>query len=121
LALRTHDLAIVRIALDTAVKILYLYRMASRLVNVRLDPERVQKALWLRASGVSLSELVRDAIDERYEALSRPVRAREVRETVTRIFERFPDPPDLPARTYDVHDRRTARAAVARRLRTGRK
>jgi hypothetical protein len=34
-----------------------------------------------------------------------------------KIFEEYPDPPDLPPRDYDVHDRREARRAVRRRLR----
>ena len=37
--------------------------MTSRLVNVRLDEERLRKAQTLRESGVALSDLVREAID----------------------------------------------------------
>jgi hypothetical protein len=36
---------------------------------------------------------------------------------VQRMFDEHPDPPDLPARNYDVHDRRAARAAIVRRRR----
>src|SRR6202011_845098 len=51
------------------VKTRYLYKMSSRLVNVRLDEERVRKAQTLREHGVALSDVVREAIDERFAAL----------------------------------------------------
>jgi hypothetical protein len=37
---------------------------------------------------------------------------------VRRIFEAYPDPSDLPHRDYDMHDRRAARAATPRKLRS---
>jgi hypothetical protein len=98
----------------------YLYSVASRLVNVRLDDARVRKARALRARGVSLSEVVREAIDSRFAAAGRPDSARDRAATVRRILERYPDPPDLPARGYDVYDRRAARRAILVRLRRGR-
>jgi hypothetical protein len=94
----------------------YLYGMASRLVNVRLDEERVRKARALRARGVSLSAVVREAIDDRYAAIGAEAR-RDVRAIVQVMFERHPDPPGLGPRRYDVHDRRAARRAIQRRLR----
>jgi hypothetical protein len=99
------------------VKTGYLYRMSSRLVNVRLDEERVRRAQTLRERGVTLSDLVRQAIDERFEALRQPEPGPDVKAIVRRIFERYPDPPEQPPRDYDVHDRRAARAAVMRKLR----
>ncbi len=91
--------------------------MPQRLVNVRLDDERLRKVRALRERGVALSDVVREAIDERFEELGRSRTPRDVRAIVQAAFERHPDPPDLPARDYDVHDRREARAAVLRRLR----
>jgi hypothetical protein len=91
--------------------------MGSRLINVRLDGERLRKAQTLRESGVTLSDVVREAIDERFAALDRSDSPRDVRTTVKRIFEEFPDPPDLASRGYDVHDRRAARVAIVRKLR----
>ena len=91
--------------------------MGSRLVNVRLDEARVRKARALRERGVVLSEVVREAIDERFAALRRSAAAPDVRAIVRGIFERHPDPPGLAPRDYDVHDRRAARAAIRRRLR----
>jgi hypothetical protein len=76
--------------------------MGSRLVNVRLDEERVRKAKRLRESGIALSDLVREAIDERFEGLRTTARRRGVAAVMTSILERHPDPADLPPRTYDV-------------------
>jgi hypothetical protein len=95
--------------------------MSSRLVNVRLDADRVRKVQTLRARGVALSDVVREAIDERFAALRRSESALDVRTIVRWMFEQYPDPPDLPPREYDVYDRRTARAAILRKVRTVRR
>jgi hypothetical protein len=85
-------------------------------MNVRLDEERLRKAQRLREQGVAISDLVREAIDERFEALRRPRDARDVKALIARLLERYPDAPDLPARDYDVHDPSASRAAILRRL-----
>ncbi len=90
--------------------------MGSRLVNVRLDSERLRKAQTLRRRGVALSDVVREAIDERFSALQSTSRV-DIKAIVRRIFEQYPDPSDLPPRDYDVHDRHAAREAVLRKLR----
>jgi hypothetical protein len=92
--------------------------MNSRLVNVRLDADRLRKVQTLRARGMALSDLVREAIDERFAELRRTESPSDIRTIVRRIFEQYPDPPDLPPRDYDVHDRHAARRAILRRLRT---
>ena len=89
--------------------------MKSRLVNVRLDAERLRKARALPKRGVTLSDVVREAIDERYGRNESPSQT-DARALIHRLFEQHPDPPDLPARGYDVHDRAAARRAIARRL-----
>ena len=99
-----------------SVKIVYLYKMSFRLVNVRLDMERLRKVQTLRERGVPLSALLREAIDERFAALCSSESQADVRSTISRIFERYPDSPDLPSRDYDVHDRRAARSAILRKL-----
>jgi hypothetical protein len=91
--------------------------MASKLVNVRLDPERARKARRLRERGVLLSDVVREAIDERYAQLGVQT-ANDAAGVVARVFERFPDPPGLPPRPYDVHNRHAARRAILQNLRT---
>lgn len=95
--------------------------MSSRLVNVRLDANRLRKVQTLRARGMALSDVVREAIDERFAALRKSESPRDVRTIVRRIFEQYPDPPDLPPRTYDVHDRHAARVVILRKLRTVRR
>lgn len=91
--------------------------MSSRLVNVRLDAERLRKAQTLRKNGVALSDVVREAIDARFDALRRSKSAPDVKTIVTRIFEQYPDPADLPPRGYDVRNPRAARLAILRKLR----
>jgi hypothetical protein len=99
------------------IKTLYLYIMGSRLVNVRLDEARVHKARRLRETGVALSDVVREAIDQRFAALDRPLTTREATARLKRILEAHRDPSDLPVRSYDVHDRAASRAAIVSRLR----
>jgi hypothetical protein len=90
--------------------------MASKLFNVRLDDKRLRKVRRLRESGRNLADVVREAIDTEYGALSKPGSAADPAEVVALVFERFPDPPDLPERTYDVHNSRAARQAVTKAL-----
>jgi hypothetical protein len=90
--------------------------MSSRLVNVRLDPERLAKARALRERGVALSDVVREAIDERFARLAGSRSGRDVRAILAQAFEQYPDPPGLARRRYDVHDRGAARRAVRRAL-----
>lgn len=105
--------------LASYVKTRYLYSMSSRLINVRLDSERLRKAQTLREHGVTLSDVVRKAIDERFLEL-RSAPGPDVKTLIQRIFEQYPDPAGLPPRDYDVHDRRAARHAILRKLRPAR-
>ena len=86
-------------------------------MNVRLDAERMRKVQLLRERGVSLSDVVREAIDQRFEMLRLAGYRRDGAAIVARLLDQYPDPPDLPARDYDVHDRAAARAAIVSRLR----
>ena len=92
--------------------------MISRLVNVRLDAERLRKVRKLREKGVVLSRLVREAIDERFDSLGEAARPRDVKAILARVFEQYPDPSDLPPRAYNVLDRKVARRAILRKLRS---
>jgi hypothetical protein len=104
-----------------SVKTWYIYSVTSKLFNVRLDEKRLRKARRLRESGRKLADVVREAIDTEYGALVKPTAATDPVGVVTAILDRFPDPADLSPRTYDVHDARAARSAIAgalkRRLR----
>lgn len=99
-----------------AVKTEYLYSVSSKLINVRLDQQRLRKVRKLKESGIALSDVVREAIDRRFEALREFETPRDVEAIMTRLLEQYPDPPDLPPRAYDVADRRAARAAIVRKL-----
>jgi post-segregation antitoxin (ccd killing protein) len=90
--------------------------MGSRLVNVRLDEDRLRKARRLRAHGLTLSDVVREAIDARFAAVERTRDAGEVRAVMAEILAQYPDPPGSRPRAYDVHDSAAARAAITRRL-----
>ena len=90
--------------------------MSTRLVNVRLDEQRIQRARRLRSQGITLSDLVREAIDQRYEQLQQSAKRRDVDVIMNEIYDRHPDPPNLRARNYDVHDRRQARKAIIGKL-----
>ena len=91
--------------------------MSSSLINVRLDSERLHKVRKLRERGIRLSDVVREAIDERFLRLRLEPEA-DMKTRIRRIFEQHPDPADLPAREYDVHDRRAARQGILRKLRS---
>jgi hypothetical protein len=62
-------------------------------VKVRLDEERLGKARVLREHGLALSDVIREAIDERFDQLDRSGKVRDVRAIIQRIFEQYPDPP----------------------------
>ena len=93
--------------------------MSARLVNVRLDEERLRKARKLREEGVTLSDLVREAIDKRFEEIDKAAQPLGTAAIVERIFDRYPDPPELPPRDYEVADARAARNAIVRKLQRG--
>ena len=86
-------------------------------MNVRLDEDRLRKARSLRSRGVTLSDLVREAIDERFEQMNARRTRADIVAVIKDIFEQSPDPPDLPPRTYNIHDRKEARDAILRKLR----
>jgi len=90
--------------------------MTARLINVRLDTERLRKASRLRERGIALSDLVREAIDARYGEVVARDEGKSAGTILASILERFPDPADLLERTYDVHDATAARRAVRTRL-----
>ena len=86
-------------------------------MNVRLDPERLRRARALRQRGVSLSDLVREAIDKRFETEHAVPAPAETKGALHEILDRYPAPGGVRDRTYDVHDRLEAREAIVRRLR----
>src|SRR5439155_3356375 len=93
-----------------------IYSMKSRLINVRLDADRLRKARKLRENGVVLSDLVREAIDSKFEALRTPDQPRRATRLLDELFTRYPDPPGLPPRAVDPRDRRAVQAVIRRKL-----
>ena len=89
--------------------------MNSRLINVRLDSERLRKARALRESGIKLSDVVREAIDDRFLRL-RPEHGSDIKPLIRRIYQQYPDPVGLPPRDYSVHDRAAVREAILGKL-----
>ena len=88
----------------------------SRLVNVRLDDRRLERARRLRARGIPLSKLVRDAIDREYEQALKTSRHLDVEAIMNEIYQQYPDPPGLPPRNYEVRKRGEAKDAVLKKL-----
>ncbi len=89
--------------------------MSPRLVNGRLDDERARQVRELQEEGISLSDVVREAIDQRY-AVVQARGTEDLAAMIGRIHEMYPDPPNTPPRDYDPHDRKQARAAILRKL-----
>ena len=73
--------------------------MASKLLNVRLDAARLRKAKRLRARGVTLSDVVRDAIDTRYGEMTGETAGRDAVAIVREILDANPDPDRAPTRS----------------------
>jgi post-segregation antitoxin (ccd killing protein) len=93
-----------------------------KLLNVRLDAEDARKAEMLRKQGVEISSVVRAAIRAEYERRRTKRRdGRSAAKIMAEIYARHPDPADLPARDYDVHDAKQARAAIVAKLKRERK
>lgn len=93
-----------------------------KLLNVRISDDEAAMARQLRAQGVEMSELVRDAIRTEYGRRRRRVRPRDVDALLEAIHARHPEPAGPLPGAPDVHDRRAFREAVRRRVRraTGR-
>lgn len=91
--------------------------MSSRLFNVRLDEERLRRAKVLRENGITLSDVVRTAIDQRYEEFLSSCGPRDVSAILAKLDAEYPiAEDDLPPSRYDVHDRLQAADAIRKRL-----
>src|SRR5258707_9662519 len=99
------------------VKTFCLYNGVMKLLNVRLNEEDARIAAQLRRAGVEISSLVREAIRSEYERRRKHKRdGRTASQIIEEIFAKYPDPPDVPVRDYDVHDAKQARAAIVAKL-----
>jgi hypothetical protein len=88
------------------------------LLNVKLKPDDVRMAQALRKEGITISDVVRDAIRAEYQRrIGRRTSPRRPSDRMAEIYASHPDPPDLPQRSHDVHDPHAARRAIGARLR----
>jgi len=89
-----------------------------KLVNVRLNPDHARMVARLREAGLSLSPLVRDAIETAYRQHA-GVRSSGGRPSriMDEIYRTHPDPPGRPRPRPDLRDRRAVRRVIRRRLR----
>lgn len=92
--------------------------MTGRLLNVRLTAEDEHLVKQLRDRGVSLSELVRQALRD---AASRAEAApRDPSEIEAEMLRLYPTPPGAKASRPDSRDRRAVRAHIQQKLRASR-
>lgn len=85
-------------------------------LNVRLSAEESRMTKRLRAAGVSISTLVRDALRAEYARRIERVEEGPAVAVVRRILNDLPDPPDLAARDFSIRDRRAVQRHIAERL-----
>lgn len=89
-----------------------------KLVNVRLDADDARRAADLRASGVQLSQIVREAIRAAHgQRANRRAASLRPSAIVAAIYAEVPDPPGLPRPRYDLRDRHSVRRAIGARMR----
>ena len=87
-----------------------------------MDEGRLRKVRRLRAHGIAMSDVVREAIDARFDALAQERSTADAAAIVARILVQHPEPTGFKTRAArDVHDRQTVqrviRAALNRRQR----
>jgi hypothetical protein len=83
--------------LTSYVKTQDVYNLGSKLVNVQLAAERLRKMVVLPERGLSSSDAVREAIDERFVGPGGAASG-DVGAMVTPLRESYPDPPGLERR-----------------------
>jgi len=88
------------------------------LLNVRVDSQLLAKAQTLRKDGVNISELFRQTIESAYARRPKKHKPRDVKAALEAIYAKYPDPPDKPARRFDLRDRAAMREYIAGRLRS---
>ncbi len=86
--------------------------MATKLINVRLDADRQRKANALQKNGMAISELVREAIDAKFEALSKSGRPADAKAWFDELDRNYPVEHLKSPRKYSVHNRLEAASAI---------
>lgn len=88
-----------------------------KLLNVRLDPEDAAKVRVLRASGVNVSHLLRQAIRAEHHRRTQLPREGSVRDVLEEIYSQYPVEDTGTQQRFDPHDRRRFRKVVGRHVR----
>jgi hypothetical protein len=92
--------------------------MRSKLVNVRLQPGDAAKAEALKAHGIELSSLVREAIrSEHARALGNGHAKKSVKQILHDIYEQYPVPEGALPLPIDTTDRRAVQQFISQKLR----
>jgi hypothetical protein len=85
-----------------------------KLLNIRLDPDDIARVRALRARGVKLSHLVREAIRAEHDRRTR-LAPRNVEETLAEIYAQHPVAEER--QRFEVHHRSRFRKAVGQHIR----
>jgi hypothetical protein len=89
--------------------------MSTKLINVRLAAEDASKAEALRAQGIEISNVVREAIRAEYaRRVGQRRTVKNVRRTLQEIYQRHPVPEDLPS--VDTTNRAAAHDWILQQL-----
>jgi post-segregation antitoxin (ccd killing protein) len=100
------------------VKTLCLYTQRMPLLNVRLDAEDQRLADQLRAEGIPIARLVREAIrSEHARRLGHLARKQKPSQLIAGLLAQFPDPPGTESHGIDTTDRHAVQRHIAARLR----
>ncbi len=88
-----------------------------KLLNIRLDPDDVARVRALRARGVKLSRLLREAIRAEHARRAGVPLGEEVGAALAAIYAAHAAPDAGERQRFGVHHRRRFRRAVGRHLR----
>lgn len=83
---------------------------------VKLKPAEQAMVKELRAGGENISEVVRQAIRQRYAAAHRRKPGKNAVEVLDQVLVKHKVPKDLPAHGIDLADRRTVSAYIREKL-----
>ncbi len=88
-----------------------------KLLNIRLGPDDVARVRALRARGVKLSQLLREAIRAEHDRRTQIPRGRDAEEAMAEIYAQHPCGEAGDRQGFDAHRRRRFRKEVARHVR----
>ncbi len=87
-----------------------------KLLNVRLGPKDARIASELKARGLKISTIVREALRARHLEMKPPVNGDDVDAILADIYTEHPAPPGPSEAAIDVYDRRSFQEYVRGRV-----